>query len=223
MTGAYTNHIVLLGKQGSGKTSIAEELARRGFRRVVSVTTRPPRDNEEDGVDYWFVDDAEFDAALPDLVAVREYRTIFGTWRYGVNLQDINADDDTVTILDPTGYLTIKDRITDRFGVYLHIDDNIRYQRLLLRGDDPEEISRRERDDAAQFAVLEERITDVVDMMSNGKRWVNFEEFSKGGYDTSRTVTEETDRILRYMNAFNRGEINYERAPQPVFNHDPEF
>lgn len=223
MTGAYTNHIILLGKQGSGKTSIAKELGHRGFKQVISMTTRPPRNGEENGVDYWFVNDAEFDAALKDLVAVRTYQTVFGTWRYGVNLQDINSDDDTVTILDPTGYLSIKDRITDRFGVYLHIDDNIRYQRLLLRGDDANEINRRERDDAAQFAVLEERLTDVVELMSNGKRWVDFDEFSKGGYDISRTVTEETDRILRYVNAFNRGDINYDRAPQPVFNHDPEF
>lgn len=216
MTGAFTNHIVLLGKQGSGKTSIAKELECRGFKRVIAMTTRPPREDEENGVDYWFVDDAEFDHSLNDLVAIRSYQTIFGTWRYGVNLNDINADDDTVTILDPTGYLNIKDRITDRFGVYLHIDADIRYQRLLLRGDDPDEIDRRERDDAAQFDTLEEHLTDVLELMSNGKRWVNFDEFSKGGYDTSRTVSEETDRILRYMNAFNRGEINYERAPRPV-------
>ena len=216
MTGAYINHIVLLGKQGSGKTSIAKELEHRGFKRVVAMTTRPPRDGEENGMDYWFVNDTEFDASLDDLVAVKTYQTIFGTWRYGVNLHDINADDDTVTILDPTGYLNIKDHITDRFGVYLHIDDRIRYQRLLLRGDDPDEIDRRERDDAPQFAMLEERLTDVLELMSNGQRWVNFDEFSKGGYSTSRTVSEETDRILRYMNAFNRGEINYERAPRPV-------
>lgn len=223
MAGAYTTHIILLGKQGSGKTSIAKELERRGIIRVIPMTTRPPRDGEENGVDYWFVNDAEFDAALNDLVAVRTYQTVFGMWRYGVDLRDINADNDTVTILDPTGYLSIKGRIASRFGVYLHIDDNIRLQRVLLRGDDPYEVNRRERDDAAQFAVLEDRLTDVVELMSNGKRWVDFDEFSKGGYDMSRTVSEEVDRILRYVNAFNRGDINYERVPQPVFDRNPDF
>lgn len=223
MAGAYTTHIILLGKQGSGKTSIANELERRGFKKAIALTTRPPRNGEENGVDYWFVSDAEFDAAVNNLLAVRTYQTVFGTWRYGVDIRDINSDDDTVTILDPTGYLSIKDRITNRFGVYLCIDDNIRYQRLLLRGDDVNEINRRERDDAAQFAVLEERLTDVVELMSRGKRWVDFDELLKGGYDISRPVSEEVDRILRYVNAFNRGDIDYERAPQPVFDRNPVF
>ena len=49
--------VVLSGPSGAGKDAVLDEMARRGhrFHRVVTCTTRPPRDNERDGVDYFFV------------------------------------------------------------------------------------------------------------------------------------------------------------------------
>ena len=48
--------IVLAGPAGSGKTTLCERLVRSegGFERVVTATTRPPREGERDGVDYHF-------------------------------------------------------------------------------------------------------------------------------------------------------------------------
>ena len=49
--------IVLLGASGSGKSTIEQELAtHHGFKKIVSYTTRKPRDGEENGKDYWFTD-----------------------------------------------------------------------------------------------------------------------------------------------------------------------
>lgn len=45
-------HIFLIGPQGSGKTTLAKELERRGYEQILAYTTRPPRDNEIEGVDY---------------------------------------------------------------------------------------------------------------------------------------------------------------------------
>lgn len=194
MSGGFTNHIILLGKQGAGKSTIANALADIGFTKVVSTTTRPPRPNEENGFDYWFVDDAIFDSCKEDMVAVREYQTVQGLWRYGVDLKDINADGDTVTILDPDGYLEIKDRIKDRFAIYMDLPVDIRMGRLLMRGDNPKEIERRERDDADKFAWLDDHYRDVCDLAIR----------------QIASVEDDVRRILRYLRAYNYGEIRYD-------------
>ena len=57
---------VLAGPTAVGKGTVAAEIRRR-YPEVwlsVSVTTRPPRPQEVDGVHYTFVDDAEFDRMI---------------------------------------------------------------------------------------------------------------------------------------------------------------
>lgn len=62
-TPGATRLTVLSGPSGVGKSTVVAEL-RRHHPEVwlsISVTTRPPRRGETDGVEYFFVDDAEFD------------------------------------------------------------------------------------------------------------------------------------------------------------------
>lgn len=62
--------IVISGPSGVGKTTLVDELLRADplLRRSVSVTTRPPRRGEVGGEDYYFVDEAEFNAMKNDLI-----------------------------------------------------------------------------------------------------------------------------------------------------------
>jgi guanylate kinase len=55
---------ILSSPSGAGKTTLSRRLLRAdsGIAMSVSVTTRKPRPGEVDGVDYTFVDDAEFEA-----------------------------------------------------------------------------------------------------------------------------------------------------------------
>jgi guanylate kinase len=55
--------IVLVAPSGAGKTSIAQKLLNEfpKLRFSTSATTRPPRNNEQDGVDYFFLSEKEFD------------------------------------------------------------------------------------------------------------------------------------------------------------------
>jgi guanylate kinase len=76
--------IVLAGPTAVGKGTVAAEV-RRTHPEVwisVSATTRPPRPQEENGVHYWFVSDADFDAMAQrgDLL---EWAVVHGTHRYG--------------------------------------------------------------------------------------------------------------------------------------------
>ena len=54
------NRIILCGKAASGKDHLRKVLEGRGFRYGVSYTTRPPREGEIDGKDYYFLDESEF-------------------------------------------------------------------------------------------------------------------------------------------------------------------
>jgi guanylate kinase len=57
---------VVTGPSGVGKGTVIRELRERipALELAVSATTRPPRAGEADGVDYWFLSDAEFDRRL---------------------------------------------------------------------------------------------------------------------------------------------------------------
>lgn len=57
---------VLSSPSGAGKTSISRRLLQRdkSIRLSISVTTRPKRPGETEGIDYIFVDAAEFDRRL---------------------------------------------------------------------------------------------------------------------------------------------------------------
>jgi len=55
--------LVLSGPGGVGKSTVAKELRKEAnFYVSISATTRVPRHNEQDGVDYFFISDSEFES-----------------------------------------------------------------------------------------------------------------------------------------------------------------
>ena len=59
---------VITGTSGEGKSTLAKWLVSRvsELELAVSATTRPRRPGEEDGRDYWFITEEEFDRRLAD-------------------------------------------------------------------------------------------------------------------------------------------------------------
>jgi guanylate kinase len=57
---------VITGTSGEGKSTLAKHLVRRlpELELAISATTRPRRPGEEDGRDYWFLSEEEFDRRL---------------------------------------------------------------------------------------------------------------------------------------------------------------
>jgi guanylate kinase len=76
--------VVLSGPSGAGKDAVLDELERRGraFHRVVTCTTREPRPNEHDGIDYHFLTEDEFEELVDD-GGLLEHATVYGE-SYGV-------------------------------------------------------------------------------------------------------------------------------------------
>lgn len=83
--------VVLSSPSGAGKTTLAHRLLGEfpALSFSVSLTTRPPREGEVDGVDYRFVDDAAFDRMIADR-ALAEWAEVHGN-RYGTSRAAVEA------------------------------------------------------------------------------------------------------------------------------------
>lgn len=81
--------MVVSAPSGAGKTSLARALVERhtDLAFSVSATTRAPRGAEQQGTDYYFVDDAEFDRMIESGELV-EWAVVHGS-RYGTPLRGI--------------------------------------------------------------------------------------------------------------------------------------
>lgn len=126
--------IILIGESACGKDTICAKLIGKNTKRLVTYTTRPPRDNEKDGVDYHFVTKDEFFNL--NLIEYREYKTVFGTWYYGSADENINlSKNDYVIVLTPDGAQSF----IDHFGVencivfYIYVPKKIRTERAMKR------------------------------------------------------------------------------------------
>ncbi len=82
--------IVISGPSGVGKTTLYKRLLSEMPDRLefsVSATTRPPREGEQDGVDYLFVTREEFDRMVKAHELV-EYAQVYGNY-YGTRQSEI--------------------------------------------------------------------------------------------------------------------------------------
>ena len=80
---------VVSAPSGTGKTTIVKRLVEenRDLGLAVSHTTRPPRDQERDRRDYYFVSDAVFDA-IRGGDGFLEHANVFGN-RYGTSRREV--------------------------------------------------------------------------------------------------------------------------------------
>ena len=76
----------IMGKSASGKDTIYKELIEKmpQFHSIVPYTTRPMREGEKDGVEYFFVNQERFDEMMDEekIIEFRSYNTKCGIWTY---------------------------------------------------------------------------------------------------------------------------------------------
>ena len=87
-----------MGKSATGKDTIYQQIceAMRGrLTQAVSYTTRPIRDNEKNGREYFFVTTDEYESLKREnkIIEERAYHTIYGIWRY-FTVNDGQFDDE---------------------------------------------------------------------------------------------------------------------------------
>lgn len=77
---------IICAKSCSGKDTIAKKLAKNGYEKLVSYTTRPPRKNERHGIDYYFTTEDKVKKAI----CLREYTVADGSvWRYWLDKNEV--------------------------------------------------------------------------------------------------------------------------------------
>lgn len=131
----------VMGKSSSGKDTIYKELLKRHpeFHTIVPYTTRPIREGEHDGVEYYFVDEKRLKEMQQagQVIEVRSYNTKCGIWTY------FTADDGQID-LDQYDYLVIGTLVSYEamkryFGknvlvpIYIEVEDGERLCRALER------------------------------------------------------------------------------------------
>lgn len=152
--------LIIVGKGGSGKDHLRKILEDRGFKYCVSHTTRPPREGEVNGKDYYFI---SVDAANHEFIRTGNFYeyVIFNGWIYCTSLTEFNSSN--LFIMTPSGLLSMKpeDR-KESIVLYLDIDEETRRSRLAKRNDADKLERRLEADyeDFKNFSDYDVVITD---------------------------------------------------------------
>jgi len=106
--------ILISAPSGGGKTTLCHQLlaARPDMTRAITCTTRAPRPGEKDGVDYYFLGEAEFQRRVLAGEFI-EHATVFG-WSYGILKSELvnklRSGPDVLLNVDVQGAATIRKR-----------------------------------------------------------------------------------------------------------------
>ena len=130
-----------MGKSSSGKDTIFQRMQKEfpQMRTIILYTTRPIRENEQDGREYFFVEEETF-VCLKDsgkIIELREYDTMHGVWRY------FTVDDGQIRLVENDYFVigTLESYVNVRkyFGeenvipIYVEVETGERLSRALLR------------------------------------------------------------------------------------------
>ena len=138
----------IMGKSASGKDKIYSILLadrELNLRKMVLYTTRPVREGEENGKQYFFTDDKKLEEFRKSgkLIESRSYHTVHGIWTY------FTADDGQVKLneADYLGIGTLESyrKLKEYYGeenvlpIYIQVEDGERLRRALVREQKQEE------------------------------------------------------------------------------------
>lgn len=165
--------VALCGKAGAGKDFCLHQLMTcyPEWNEIISCTTRPPREGEKEGVNYYFLSSDEFRERLfnGDMLEA----TVFRGWSYGTAFSALNENTINLGVFNPAGVERLLDYPElDVCIIEITADDKTRLLRQLNREQNPDvhEIVRRFSTDEEDFndfhkAVVDNRYT----IMNNTK------------------------------------------------------
>ncbi len=185
----------LMGKSATGKDTIYKKLLEKApqLKTITPYTTRPKRSGEQDGVEYYFTDEARLNKLKEagKVIECRTYNTVFGPWHF------FTVDDGQIDLND-SSYLVIITpeacvKFLDYFGednvvpIYITLPDGELLSRALNRENSQEtphydELCRRFLADLKDFS--EENLREAhID-----KRFTNW------------NADETVEEIINYIN-----------------------
>ncbi|MFZ1520467.1 MAG: guanylate kinase [Ignavibacteriaceae bacterium] len=141
--------IAISSPSGGGKTSVVKQIL-KDFPQIifsVSATTRPKRSNEVNGVDYFFVDEREFELKIKNDEFIeweRFYDYYYGTLKSFVD-DNINNGKSVLFEVDVKGALSLKKIYPESILIFI---DPPTYEELVKRlknrkTESPEDLQKR--------------------------------------------------------------------------------
>lgn len=191
--------IVLSGPSGVGKGTVRQAMLEHDFRDFqysVSMTTRPMRPGEVDGVDYYFRTKAQFEAeiAAGRMLEYAQYvDNYYGTPLTYVN-QTLDAGRDVLLEIEVKGAMQVREKCPDGVFIFLTPPDLMALKdRLTGRGTDAPE-------------VIEKRIIqakDEIHMMANYDYAVVNDQVPMAVSRIERIIESEHLRVSRVIEKYH--------------------
>lgn len=131
----------MMGKSSSGKDTIYKDIRKDlpELKTLTLYTTRPMREGEKDGVEYYFVTDEILEKYREEgkIIELRTYQTVYGDWKY-VTIDDgqINlAENDYLMIGTLESYIKTKEYYGNEnlIPLYIEVEDGERLMRAIAR------------------------------------------------------------------------------------------
>lgn len=131
----------IMGKSASGKDSLYRAVLERQpvpLKSITTYTTRPIRNNEQEGVEYHFSTIEKFQEMREQglVIESRCYHTVFGDWFYfTADDGQIDNEHDYLLIMTLEGYASLRkyfgeDRV---IPIYIDVEDGLRLERAIDR------------------------------------------------------------------------------------------
>lgn len=152
------NIIAIIGKSGSGKDTILNRVLTHNpsFNRIINCTSRPPRDKEKNGENYYFLSKEAFKEKIDNNEMI-EYSE-FNNWYYGTSLATLDINKINIGIFNPASLKMLSNNDNINLLIFLvDVKDKERLIRSLNREKDPDikEVIRRYEADDKDFLNIE--------------------------------------------------------------------
>lgn len=157
--------ITLIGEAGTGKDTLMQRILTDyplHFNEIISCTTRPKREGEIEGVNYYYLTPEEF--AYEVLNGNMLEATCFNDWFYGTPYDSLRSDCYNIGVFNPDGIRAMMGTPGIELYVFKVVcSDKVRLLRQLYREDNPnvDEIVRRYSADKTDFSDLEFEYTEI--------------------------------------------------------------
>ena len=153
--------IALFGPAGSGKDYVQKQMmetewGRKNLHEIIQCTTRPPREDEKDGIDYHFIATPEEFMNWENMGKWLEFSNFRGWW-YGTSIDHLTKDKPNLGVFNIKGIKSLlEDEECEVYPIYIYTYDKLRLMRQLVREGNPDcyEICRRFMSDKEDFAYI---------------------------------------------------------------------
>ena len=164
--------VLFMGKGGAGKDSLMKQVLKllaekkiiSEVHEIVSCTSRPMREGEAHGINYYYYHPDDFAMKIMN-DEMLEF-TNFNNWWYGTSYESVRSDGIiNIGVFNPAGVRQLLDRPDCEVTVYwVTVSDKQRLYRQLSREENPDvkEIVRRFNADEEDFADINFDYTEVV-------------------------------------------------------------